>query len=56
MELIRTCTRLFNRRMRTGKFSNCTNQEAVQLQVRPPLDEDGEEDSAVQLSKDGEKT
>lgn len=53
-ELVRTCTRLFNRRMRTGKFSNCTKQ--VQVKVQPPLNEDGEEDDGVQLSKDGEKT
>lgn len=56
MEMIRTCTRLFNRRMRTGKFSNCTKKEMVQVQVQPPLEEDGEEDDRVQLSKDGEKT
>lgn len=54
MELIRACTSLFNRRMRTGKFSNCTKQEMVQVQ--PPLHEDGGEDNGVQLSKDGEKT
>lgn len=58
MEMIRTCTRLFNRRMRTGKFSNCTKKKMVQVQVQvqPPLEEDGEEDDRVQLSKDGEKT
>lgn len=54
MELLRTCTRLFNGRLRTGKFSNCIKQ--VHVQVQPPLDEDGEEDDGVQLRKDGEKT
>lgn len=56
MEMIRTCTRLFNRRMRTGKCSNCTKKKMVQVQVQPPLEEDGEEDDRVQRSKDGEKT
>lgn len=54
MELLRTCTRLFNMRLRTGNFSNCIKQ--VHVQVQPPLDEDGEEDDGVQLRKDGEKT